>query len=590
MKCPWLLAIIVVILGVVFAGGNVQAADLDNFTITNYDVEMQLGRDDEGRSTLRTTETITAQFPSFDQNHGIERAIPARYGSHSVGLDVISVTKPDGNDWIYSTYNDNNGNTVIRIGDADRFVRGVQTYIISYQQRDVTRHFSDTSADEFYWDINGTDWQVPINSLSLELILDEPLRPNLNGETACYLGAEGSTERCQLDKQSNGFNVSVQNLAAGENMTVAIGFESGTFEPYKMSLFERLFMIWGVLQVVLIPLAIGLIVWVVVRFVRTTNRSSELGTIVPEYLPPADTSVASSASIAKGIKSSALAAQLVDMAVRHYITITEQEQKLLIGKTKLYFIDIVKPIDDLLPEEQELLIDMFGHRPRVGESLNLKSLQNNTKYYTRTSDNDKKLRKLILDQYRLKQIDKPLKNWLRRVAMITLIISIVLLSPMLIVAALVAFILSFNARTLTDSGLALRRYLEGLKLYIKVGEQERLKMLQSPEGAQKVSTIASDTGEPRQRVVLYERVLPYAVLFGQEKDWSKQLGQYYEQIGQQPEWFSGTTAFNAAAFSSAMSGFSSTSNYASSSSSSSGGSSGGGSSGGGGGGGGGGGW
>jgi len=119
-------------------------------------------------------------------------------------------------------------------------------------------------------------------------------------------------------------------------------------------------------------------------------------------------------------------------------------------------------------------------------------------------------------------------------------------------------------------------------MYIGAAETERLKMLQSPEGAEKVGEIGSDKG---QLVKLYERVLPYAVLFGQEDQWNKQLGQYYETTNTTPTWYVGNNAvFSAVAFNSIVTSFSS------SASSSAGGSSGGGSSGGGGGGGGGGGW
>jgi uncharacterized membrane protein len=114
-------------------------------------------------------------------------------------------------------------------------------------------------------------------------------------------------------------------------------------------------------------------------------------------------------------------------------------------------------------------------------------------------------------------------------------------------------------------------------------------MLQSPEGAEKVGDIdGSDSG---QLVKLYERVLPYAVLFGVEKEWLKQLGAYYDTTNSQPDWYAGNSAFNAVVFASALGSFSDqSSSYGSSSSSSSGGSDGGGFSGGGGGGGGGGGW
>ena len=99
-------------------------------------------------------------------------------------------------------------------------------------------------------------------------------------------------------------------------------------------------------------------------------------------------------------------------------------------------------------------------------------------------------------------------------------------------------------------------------------------------------------GNDKGRLVkLYERVLPYAILFGQEKDWSKQIGQYYEQAGAQPDWYSGIGAFNAANFATSMNSLNySVTNTGSSYSSSTGGSGGGGFAGGGGGGGGGGGW
>ena len=121
-------------------------------------------------------------------------------------------------------------------------------------------------------------------------------------------------------------------------------------------------------------------------------------------------------------------------------------------------------------------------------------------------------------------------------------------------------------------------------MYIGVAEVERLNILQSPEGAEKVVV---DVNDEKQLVKLYERVLPYAVLFGQEKNWSKQMGKYYEQVGEAPDWYVGQGAFNAVASSSGLGGLSTAAGHASDYSSTSGGSSGGGFAGGGGGGGGG---
>ena len=60
-----IVAVMVLLVGF---GSTAQAAN--NFTISNYTVDMELGRDSEQRSTLRTKLTITANFPPR-QNHGI---------------------------------------------------------------------------------------------------------------------------------------------------------------------------------------------------------------------------------------------------------------------------------------------------------------------------------------------------------------------------------------------------------------------------------------------------------------------------------------------------------------------------------------
>jgi uncharacterized membrane protein YgcG len=319
-----------------------------------------------------------------------------------------------------------------------------------------------------------------------------------------------------------------------------------------------------------------------------SQRKSELGTIIPEYTPPKDTSVTVAASITSSINKT-FAAQLIDFAVRHYIKIYEIDKKWIFG-SKDYELEIIKDISTLLEEEQEILRDIFSGKTAIGERLKMSSLKNNTSVYMSTLDNDKKLKEMMRGKYALQEKRADKSRIFKKTGWVLVIISILSLSfPLLIIGAIAAFIIGHTLYVFTDKGLELKRYLEGLKLYINVAEVERLKMLQSPEGAQKVGNL--DPNDPKQLVKLYERTLPYAILFNQEKDWNNQLGKYYESTGSQPSWYSGNHAvFNAAVFSSAMNSFSTTSSYTSASSSTSGGSSGGGSSGGGGGGGGGGGW
>lgn len=564
-------------------GRPVQALDTNNFRITSYVVDLQLGRTTEGRSILKAKETITAQFPDYDQNHGLERVFVTDYNSHPTKLAIQSVTNQSGQNLNYSI-----SNGVMRIGEADKYVHGAQTYIIAYTQQDVTRFYADTNKDEFYWDVIGTDWQVPIDAANVQLAVDKSMAASLSEGAACYSGVSGSTMTCQINRTDNGYTVSVSGLRPHEGITVAVGFTPGTFAAYTPSLFDRILRWWIIVQAVMLLLSFVLIPVILVRQHSRMNRKKELIGIPVEYLPPGDSSVTTSAKIMQ-YPQSVQTAQLLDLAVRHYIKIYETSEKTLFSPAD-YTIEIAKDVGELRWEEREILSDSFGRVPTVGERLQLSSLRNNTAYYFRTVDNDSGITKLIRGEYALRALDEIEQKKLRHSAGVVFLIGLLLVSPVVWLIAATQFGLSFACWRLTDKGLALKRYLEGLKEYIKMAETDRIKMLQSPEGAEKVARIINGTDEV-QLIRLYERVLPYAVLFGLEKDWNKQLGRYYETTNTQPTWYAGHSGvFNAAVFTSAMSSFGTVSNYSSSSSSSSGGSGGGGFSGGGGGGGGGGGW
>lgn len=564
---------------------GVRAA-VNDFEITNYDMALELGRDDAQRSTLTTTETITANFPMIDQNHGIERAIPTSYEGHSTGLEIISVTDQNGTALTFST-DRSNGTEVLRVGDKDTYVQGSKTYVLKYKQHDVTRYYADTNKDEFYWDLNGTQWKVPIRQFTAAITLTPELA-RAYSQSNCYEGAQGATGSCSLTQEGEVFRVAATELPAGENVTIAFGFSPQTFAQYQASFWERLVPIWLGVMLVSGIIGLGVVVWAIVRYSKQSNRTHEMGTVVPEYLPPKEQSVTTAAEVIDSPRA-VLAAQLIDFAVRHYIKIYETKEKSL-WSTAEYTLEIVRDIATLKEEEQELLRDLYDGQVAVGTKLEMKKLQNSTALYGRMQDNPGKLKKLVRGAYALRTQIPRETSWFNRVALVLMILGIVSFSPVLLIYALIIWIMGTTLWPLTDKGLTLRRYLEGLKLYIGVAEVERIKMLQSPDGAEKVGKVSeSDSGE---LVKLYEKVLPYAILFGQEKEWGARLGDYYESAGGSPSWYGGanTTAFNAAVLTSAIGNFSTAAAYTSASSSSTGGSGGGGSSGGGGGGGGGGGW
>lgn len=565
-----------------------QAA-ANNFTITEYKVDMALGRDHERRSTLTTTETITANFPP-NQNRGLARAFVKDYDGHHTSFALQSVKDEHGNELEYN-WNENE----LRIGNKDVYVEGQKTYVITYTQRDVTKEYADTGKAEFYWDAIGLDWQVPIQHAEVSLKVSDELRPVLQTDLQCYKGPHGSSVPCDAVGAADGalLTATAQQLPPKNGMTIALGFAPGTFMPYQKSFTEQLVEWWQIAQILLSVVAMAAIGGASYVAQRMAGRTRELKPIAPEYIPPKGASVLTSAFVLRRydrLRGSAMVAQLLDLAVRHYIKLYETQQATWMQSAQ-YEIEVTKDLQNLRAEEREVLMDMFdGVLPQVGQRLNLKKLQNNYAYAKRTIDDDKNLQELVRGEYDIQEKSEQLTKRLRRYALGLLVVAVLFLSPMVMIAAGLVFAASYSW-VLTDKGLALRRYLAGLKMYIGVAEEERLKMLQSPEGAEKVAAAGFDTASgTAQHVKLYERALPYAVLFGQEKQWVKQLGAYYEQVGQNPDWYSGQGAFTAAAFASSMSSLSSAATSVSNYSSSSGGSSGSGFSGGGGGGGGGGGW
>ena len=575
--------------GLLLAGSGKMAfaaRSTDNFTVTKFNAEYSLSRDSDNRSKLEATWRITANFPP-NQNRGIAPVFVKKYDNHSTNFSLQSVTDENGTSLEYS-WNDDE----LRIGNKNTYVEGEKTYIIKFTQRDVTKNYGDTGRDEFYWDVIGDEWRVPMENVQISVKLDESLVAARQGKAFCYVGSRGSKTQCDLSEDKGRIAVKIDKLNRQQGATVAVGFKSGTFSGYQETLMEKLIGIWHLMQILAYTIATPLVIFLIIRYRRLVGRDKELKPIPPEYLPPEDISVLMSTYVLKKydpfkVKGLPKVAQLLDLAVRHYIKIYEVKKSSLFSGAQ-YEIEIIKDLQELKAEEIEIIQDMFDspYIPKPGQRLNLKNLQNNIKYMTRTRDDDKNLETLAREKYGLceqnPEVKRIMRGWFKRV----LVLAVLFLSPMFLVMSIM-LVLASRGWSLTDYGLSLRRYLEGLKMYIGVAEAERLSILQSPEGAEKVVV---DVNDGKQLVKLYERVLPYAVLFGQEKNWSKQIGKYYEQVGEAPDWYVGQGVFNAVAFSSGLSGLSTAAGHASDYSSTSGGSSGGGFAGGGGGGGGGGGW
>ena len=151
---------------------------------------------------MEVDEYIEAEFPSYDQNHGILRAIPNKYDSTDLFLNIYSVdhskspTQPNNTAWNYTSYNEND-NQVLKIGNADSYVHGVQNYHIKYSLGNFFKSYpskQNAEYDEIYWDINGTEWEQTFGRISAKIVLPLSLGNSIK-EKACYTGVFGSEEQ-----------------------------------------------------------------------------------------------------------------------------------------------------------------------------------------------------------------------------------------------------------------------------------------------------------------------------------------------------------------------------------------------------------
>ncbi|WP_157155632.1 DUF2207 domain-containing protein [Diaminobutyricimonas sp. LJ205] len=364
-----LLAAAFLLLGVPTAA----AADVDDFTFDSFEADYYLGVDESGHSTLRTIETFVARFPETDQNRGIRRALVEDYDGHPTDLTVTSVTDENGTARAFET-DAEDGLLSVTIA-ADDYVHGAQTYVITYEQKNVTRFFEDTGVDEFYWDTNGTDWAQPFGAVTARVHVDPAIADRLTGELACYTGAEGSTEQCQIGEAGGVITASDAGLAPFENVTVAVAFEPGTFVARDGSYFANPIS-W--VQLIALLAAIGAAIWGFAIRATVTRDADGRPTIVAEYLPPDGNDLLGSADIV-GRSGRAIAAQLIDLAVHRRIRIIENEKPWAKDTFSLQLVTA----DGVTGLPRRLLTAFFGSGLRDGSEYELTGTD--TKLGTRIS-------------------------------------------------------------------------------------------------------------------------------------------------------------------------------------------------------------
>ena len=322
------------------------------------------------------TERITLVFDG--EFHGIHRTIPIEYPgpngtNYELFLTVTSVTDGSGGKLKYDSSTSSGARDLkIYIPDA---VDATRTVEITYRVRNGTRFFDDH--DEFYWNVTGNDWPVPIDRVAATVRFPSAAAGSLRAQA--FTGVYGSTERdatSTVDGAQAQFETN-NPLPMRGGLTLDVYIPKDILkEPGSLTKF---FWFIGGNPIVFLPLVTLAGMFTLWWY---KGRDPDAGvSVAPMYEPPAGISPAEAGTLLDdSIHPRDITSTIVDLAVRGYIKIEETSEKTLIFTHKDYLFHLLKPREqwdaDLAPHERVMLENVFAG----GAETRLSSLKN--RFYT----------------------------------------------------------------------------------------------------------------------------------------------------------------------------------------------------------------
>ncbi|MFV0407705.1 MAG: DUF2207 domain-containing protein [Propioniciclava sp.] len=355
---------------------GVARADGDQ-KITRFDA--QIRTDAAGLSTV----TVNLDFDFGDEpSHGIffylvqrqRDADPDRWREYQVTLGAVTSATGAPVDLEIDA---EGGALVVRVGDEDQTVSGVQSYTYTYTVRGlIASNPAGSGMDELSYSVIGTGWEVPIHNVTVQATGPADIQ-----RSACFMGVEPDVG-CEAGSAQQTANYAVDRLAPGEGMQIVAGFPVGTFVGFEPEYSQRYHLgnmfpvtpVSGGIAAGLTALGVG---WVLARTRRSRRDQVYLG-LAPGMRPaPGEQAKIGTATASapvtvaftppRGARPSEvgvlldataddvdITATILDLAVRDHIQIVEQD-----GDT-WRFID--RGSGDLLTDPESHLMRTMFHR------------------------------------------------------------------------------------------------------------------------------------------------------------------------------------------------------------------------------------
>jgi len=524
-----------------------------SWRVSNFQDTITVNRD--GGALVK--ETITLSFEG--EWHGIHRTIPIEYPgpngtNYELFIDVTGVTDENGGKLKYDSSTSGGFRDLkIYIPNA---VDATRTVEITYRVRNGTRFFDgkdfdgkdsdNDSHDEFYWNVTGNDWQVPIDHAAASVQFPADAAGSLRAQA--FTGVYRSSEQDATTKV-NGADVEFETnhaLPMRGGMTIDVYIPKGILkEPGALT---KLFWFVGSNAAVFLPLVTLAVMFGLWWY---AGRDPDPGmSVAPMYEPPVGISPAEAGTLLDDhIHPRDITSTIVDLAVRGFLKIEETDDKGLLFHHKDYIFHLLKPTaqwteGNLQPHELVMLTNIF---PDGVSETRLSSLKN--RFYTAVPV----IRTDIMSALKRKGVytlDPESANGYSVGAAVCILIPFAIFQymgwadflssiAMLVVCALIAAVIWWLfARVMTA------KTLKGAQIHIAVlGFQEFMNRVD----AERLKVMPPDT---------FEKFLPYAMALGVEHHWAQAFDGI---VKDPPSWYAGAgygygMRFNPILFSSSMHG------------------------------------
>lgn len=506
--------------------GILAAPTLADERITSFRSDITVNKD----GTMNVVETIKVISEQNEIRHGIYREFPTRYkdrnrNDYVVGFDVLSVTR-DGTKEPYHTAGMSNGVRVY-IGDAGSYVStGEHVYTIAYKTDRQFGFFKDH--DELYWNVTGNGWIFPIMQASAVVTLPPGVSASdikLDGWT----GPQGSTAqnlKSYVDASGRAVFYTTTPLYPFEGLTIGVWWPKGIVSEPTQAMRLRWFFRDNKSILILLAgllLTICYFLWAQMK----VGIDPQKGAIVPQWDAPDGLSPAAVRYIGRmGYDNKTMSAALINAAVKGYIEIAKEDGVYSIRRKStdksLLTPEELAAIDRMLGGMDFIVLDQANNASfrraidDFGESL---QAHFGAAYFATHSGYAAIGALLSLITLAAAFLADPTRYATMDIGIVPILVAILLFASMNLV--FLGLLKSYTKR-----GRQLMDKAEGLRLYMRVAEQERLEILNPPDKTPQ----------------LYEKLLPYALALGVEQQWSEQFADVLQKAqaeGYHPAWYIG---------------------------------------------------